>query len=54
MKHPYKAIIFCMITFYIEIILLKHFGQYNYISWIVGYSHALLYNMYIEKLMQDK
>lgn len=50
MKHPYKAILFTMITFFIEMTILKYFNQYNYLSWFVGYIHAFIYNMYMEKI----
>lgn len=49
---PYKAILFTMIALFIELAILKYFNQYNYFSWLVGYTHAFIYNMYIEK--QDK
>lgn len=49
MKHPYKAILFTMIIFFIEITILKYFNQYNYLSWLFGYIHALIYTMYVEK-----
>lgn len=52
MKHPYKVFLFTLITFSIEMTLLKYFNQYNYFSWLVGYTHALIYNMFLER--QDK
>lgn len=50
MKNPYAAFIFCTITIYIEMILLKYFNQYNYWSWLIGYTHACIYSMYLEKI----